>query len=274
MIPNRLSTLGHPQRLAVFRLLMRRYPDRVPAGELAEALGLKPSTLSAYLAALMQAGLVGQERSGTSLRYSIAMDAIRQTFDYLLLDCCRGRPDVCAPASPARDVNEAEAFRVLFLCSGNSARSIMAEAILRREAGDRFEVHSAGTEPRPAPNPHALALLTAEGHDTGSLRSKDVSEFRGRDTAPFDIVITLCNRASNRDCPPWPGRPLGTHWNIPAPAQGAGGESEASRRFRRAHDALQKRIRALAALPLRSLDRLALQQALDDIGRSDMRVSA
>src|SRR6056297_4002793 len=90
-IPARLSTLGHPQRLAIFRLLMRRYPDRVPAGELAGALGLKPSTLSAYLSALTQAGLVHQERAATSLRYSIAMTEVRRTLDYLMLDCCRGR---------------------------------------------------------------------------------------------------------------------------------------------------------------------------------------
>ena len=97
-IPDRLATLGHPQRLELFRLLMRRYPDRVPAGELAEALSLKPSTLSAYLSALMRAGLVTQERNGTSLRYSMNMPEVRRTFDYLLNDCCRGRPDICAPA--------------------------------------------------------------------------------------------------------------------------------------------------------------------------------
>ncbi len=102
LIPSRLTTLGHPQRLALFRLLIRRYPDRVPAGELAGALGLKPSTLSAYLSALMQAGLVSQERAATSLRYAIDMDEVRRTFDYLLLDCCRGRPELCLPV-PLKD---------------------------------------------------------------------------------------------------------------------------------------------------------------------------
>ncbi len=94
---NRLSTLGHPQRLALFRLLLRRYPDRVPATELANALGHKPDTLSTYLNALRQADLVTQERSGTSLRYAINMDAVRATFDYLLRECGRGRPDVARP---------------------------------------------------------------------------------------------------------------------------------------------------------------------------------
>lgn len=97
MIPNRLSTLGHPQRLALFRLLMRRYPDCVPATELAQALGLKPNTLSTYVNALMQAGLISQERIGTSMRYAIDMDAACETVDYLLHDCCRGRPEICVP---------------------------------------------------------------------------------------------------------------------------------------------------------------------------------
>ena len=92
ILPNRLSTLGHPHRLALFRLLMRRYPDRVPATELAQALDLKPNTLSTYVNALMQAGLITQERVGTSLRYAVHMDATRDTFDYLLRDCCRVRP--------------------------------------------------------------------------------------------------------------------------------------------------------------------------------------
>src|SRR6056297_821681 len=118
---SRLSALGHPQRLAIFRLLMRRYPDRVPAGELADALDLKASTLSAYLSALMQAGLVAQERAGTSLRYSIAMTEVRLTFEYLMLDCCRGRPDLCAPFSlPSTTGSQTmpqPKYEVLFICT-------------------------------------------------------------------------------------------------------------------------------------------------------------
>ena len=98
-IPTRLTALGHPHRLAVFRLLMRRYPDRVPATEIAQALGLKPNTLSTYVNTLMQAGLVTQQRAGTSRLYAVAMPAMRDTVDYLLLDCCRGRPEICSTAS-------------------------------------------------------------------------------------------------------------------------------------------------------------------------------
>jgi DNA-binding transcriptional ArsR family regulator len=103
VIPDRLAALGHPQRLAILRLLMRRFPDRLPAGDISRALGLKGSTLSNYLSHLMQVGLVTQERSGTSLLYAPDMDAMRGTVGYLFNDCCRGRPDLCPPAmtSPA-----------------------------------------------------------------------------------------------------------------------------------------------------------------------------
>ncbi len=142
VIPTRLATLGHPQRLAIFRLLMRRYPDRVPAGELADILALKPSTLSAYLSALMQAGLVTQDRAGTSLLYSVDMTQVRQTLDYLVFDCCRGRPELCTPAlNPMMRGSTAmpdRKYNVLFICTGNSARSIFAE--FDPQAGSRRPV--------------------------------------------------------------------------------------------------------------------------------------
>ena len=97
LIPERLSTLGHPQRLAVFRLLMRRYPDGVPATELANALDLMPNTLSSYVSALMQTGLISQERVSTSLRYTVDMVATQAAIGFLLHDCCRGRPEICSP---------------------------------------------------------------------------------------------------------------------------------------------------------------------------------
>ena len=98
-IPDQLSTLGHPQRLAIFRLLMRRYPDRVPAGEIASALGVKASTMSTYLSALTRDQLVEQQRAGTSLLYAINMTTVQRLFGYLFSDCCRGRPDICMPFS-------------------------------------------------------------------------------------------------------------------------------------------------------------------------------
>lgn len=273
MIPSRLSILGHPQRLAIFRLLMRRYPDRVPAGELVQALALKPSTLSAYLAALMQVGLVTQERAGTSLRYSIAMTELRHTLDYLLNDCCRGRPDLCAPLSLSTQTGTPamtdRKYNVLFICSGNSARSIFAEAILRKLAGDRFEAHSAGTQPRSELNPFALEVLRQKGHDVSGLRSKNVREFQGADAPIFDFVFTVCNRAANEDCPAWAGQPVSAHWGMPDPVKTEGTEAQKSLAFQQSYGALFNRISLFAALPLDALDRIALQRAVDDLGRAE-----
>ena len=275
LIPSRLTTLGHPQRLALFRLLMRRYPDRVPAGELAGALGLKPSTLSAYLSALMQAGLVSQERAATSLRYSIDMEEVRRTFDYLLLDCCRGRPELCLPAAlKGAPTMTDRKYNVLFICTGNSARSIFAEAILRKEAGDRFNVYSAGTRPQSSLNPFALDVLRQKGHDIAVLRAKNVAEFQGPDAPGFDFVFTVCNQAANEDCPAWTGQPVSAHWGMPDPVKAEGTEAQKSLAFQQAYGALQNRIRAFAALPIASLDRISLQKAVDAIAQTGAGDSA
>ena len=274
LIPSRLTTLGHPQRLALFRLLMRRYPDRVPAGELAGALGLKPSTLSAYLSALMQAGLVSQERAATSLRYSIDMEEVRRTFDYLLLDCCRGRPELCLPVpTKGPETMTDRKYNVLFICTGNSARSIFAEAILRKEAGDRFNVHSAGTRPQSSLNPFALDVLRQNGHDISPLRSKTVAEFQGPDAPNFDFVFTVCNQAANEDCPAWTGQPVSAHWGMPDPVKAVGTEAERNLAFHQAYGALQNRIRAFAALPIAALDRISLQKAVDAIAGTGAEAS-
>ncbi|EAQ05791.1 helix-turn-helix domain-containing protein [Yoonia vestfoldensis] len=271
-ISTRLTTLGHPQRLAVFRLLMRRYPDRVPAGELAQALDIKPSTLSAYLSALMQAGLVTQDRAATSLQYSIAMAAVNQTFDYLFNDCCRGRPDLCAPAPLGHDRMTRTKYDVLFICTGNSARSIFAESILRKEAGDRFIAHSAGTLPRSELNPFALAVLQQKGHDVTLLQSKNVGAFMGLDAPVFDFVFTVCDQAANEECPAWSGQPVSAHWGMPDPVKATGTDAEKSLAFQRAYGALANRIKLFTALPIASLDRLSLQKAVDQIAQSPSEI--
>ena len=278
MIPTRLSTLGHPQRLALFRLLMRRYPDRVPATELAVALGIKPNTLSTYVNALMQAGLVTQERVGTSLRYSIHMETVRETFDYLMRDCCRGRPEICSPfTSPGFDGDSLmtdRKYHVLFICTGNSARSIFAESILRKEAGDRFVAYSAGTKPRSELNPFALEVLEQKGHDTSVLEAKNVSVFQGEDAPEFDFVFTVCNQAANEECPAWTGQPVSAHWGMPDPVKVEGSDAEKSLAFHQSYGALLNRIKAFTALPIASLDRIALQEAVDDIAKTNEGASA
>ena len=272
VIPNRLSTLGHPQRLALFRLLMRRYPDRVPATELAQALGLKPNTLSTYVNALMHAGLVTQERVGTSLRYAIQMEAARETIDYLIVDCCRGRPEICSPDLYPTPLGETamsdRKFNVLFICTGNSARSIFAESILRDMAGDRFVTYSAGTKHRSELNPFALDVLEQKGHDVSVLRSKNISEFQGADAPKFDFVFTVCNQAANEECPSWQGQPVTAHWGLPDPVKVEGSDAEKSLAFQQTYGALRNRMTGFTNLPIASLDRMSLQRAVDDLGQS------
>ena len=278
VIPNRLSILGHPLRLAVFRLLMRRYPDRVAASELAHALNLKPNTLSTYVSALMRADLVTQQRVGTSLRYAINLEAVRETLDYLVRDCCRGRPDICSPLTLSSIEGDSSVtdgkYSVLFICTGNSARSIFAESILRNEAGDRFAVYSAGTKPRSELNPFALEVLKQKGHDTSVLEAKNVSVFQGEDAPDFDFVFTVCNQAANEECPAWTGQPVSAHWGMPDPVKVNGADAEKSLAFHQSYGALLNRIKAFAALPLASLDKIALQKAVDDIGAGTDKTSA
>ncbi len=275
MIPNRFATLGHPQRLAVYRLLMRRYPDRVPATELALALGLKPNTLSTYVNALMQAGLVTQERAGTSLRYAIDLDAARETVDYLLHDCCRGRPEICTsnafPAFSRDSTMPDRKYNVLFICTGNSARSIFAESILRDLAGDRFTAYSAGTKPRSELNPFAIEVLEQKGHDVSVLRSKNISAFQGAEGPEFDFVFTVCNQAANEECPSWQGQPISAHWGLPDPVKVEGSDAQKSLAFQQTYGALRNRLIAFTSLPLASLDRMSLQKAVDTIGQTSAK---
>ncbi|MDA9208151.1 helix-turn-helix domain-containing protein [Octadecabacter sp.] len=271
LIPDRLSTLGHPQRLAVFRLLMRRYPDRVPATELANALGLKPNTLSTYVSALMQAGLISQERVGTSLRYTVDIKATQATIGFLLHDCCRGRPEICSPFSNDGSHGSPEMadqkFNVLFICTGNSARSIFAEAILRDLAPDRFNVYSAGTKPQSELNPFALEVLEHNGHDVSALRAKNIGEFRTEDAPALDFVFTVCDQAANEECPAWQGQTVSAHWGLPDPVKVEGTDAEKSLAFRQTYGALRNRMTGFTALPIASLDRISLQKAVDDIGQ-------
>lgn len=160
-------------------------------------------------------------------------------------------------------------YNVLFICTGNSARSIFAESILRREAGGRFVAYSAGTKPRSDLNPFALEILKQKGHDVSVLEAKNLSVFQGEDAPKFDFVFTVCNQAANEECPPWTGQTVSAHWGMPDPVKVEGSDAEKSLAFHQAYGALQNRIKAFAALPISSLDRVSLQRAVDNIARSD-----
>jgi arsenate reductase len=268
------AALGQTHRLAMFRLLARRAPEGVPAGEIAAAVGVRANTASVHLAHLARAGLIRGERDGKLIRYRLDLAAAGGLIDYLAVDCCRGRPELCVAAARRLDPRPEDSmadrlYRVLFICRGNSARSIFAEAILAREGAGRFIAHSAGTRPRSELNPYAIAQLEKLGHDVSCLRAKHVSEFQGPEAPRFDFVFTVCDQAANEDCPPWPGLTISGHWGIADPVAATGTEAEKAVAFAEAYRMLKHRIAAFANLSIDKLDRIALQQAVDDIGRSE-----
>ena len=158
-------------------------------------------------------------------------------------------------------------YRVLFLCTGNSARSIIAESLLNHNSGGKFVGHSAGSHPRGEVHPHALDLLLGKGHDIENLRSKSWDEFEVEDVLSMDFVFTVCDNAANEPCPVWPGRPVTAHWGLADPAVIEGTENEQRKAFERTYDLLKERIAAFQALPLDSLDSVELRERLEKIGR-------
>jgi arsenate reductase (thioredoxin) len=157
-------------------------------------------------------------------------------------------------------------FNVLFLCTGNSARSIMAEAILNKIGTEHFRGYSAGSHPKGYVRPEAIRLLESLGHDTSSLRSKLWTEFTA-EAAPIDFVFTVCDNAAGEACPIWPGHPMTAHWGIPDPAEATGSPAEIAVAFLEAYRLLERRIGAFISLPIRNLDQHSLQSKLREIGQ-------
>jgi arsenate reductase (thioredoxin) len=161
-----------------------------------------------------------------------------------------------------------EPHNVLFLCTGNSARSIMAEAILNREARGRFRAFSAGSHPKGTVHPFTLDLLRKLNFDASGMRSKSWNEFSGSDAPRLDFVFTVCDGAAGETCPYWPGQPMTAHWGVPDPASATGNEAQVRLAFAETFHMLNNRISLFVALPLHSLDRLTLQRQLDNIGKT------
>lgn len=157
-------------------------------------------------------------------------------------------------------------YRVLFLCTGNSARSILAEALLKKLGGDRFVAYSAGSQPKGQVHPLALDLLREQGLPTAGLRSKSWDEFGAPEAPKLDFIFTVCGNAAAETCPVWPGHPASAHWGIDDPAAAQGSDDERRAAFRKAFREMEARINAFLALPLDSLDAAALKTALQRIG--------
>ena len=160
-------------------------------------------------------------------------------------------------------------YQILILCTGNSARSIMAEAIINTLGAGRFVAHSAGSQPAGRVHPLALEKLSAIGYPTAQLRSKSWDEFAAADAPQMDFIITVCDNAAGETCPLWPGQPISAHWGFPDPAAVQGSEAEQRAAFEQVFHRITQRVRLLLNLPLASLDALAIRRELQNIGRQD-----
>jgi arsenate reductase len=161
-------------------------------------------------------------------------------------------------------------YRVLFLCTGNSARSIIAESVLRKLGAGKFEALSAGSHPAGQPNPYALEALKRAGYPTDNLRSKSWDEFADGTGATLDFVITVCDNAKGEVCPVWPGQPMNAHWGVPDPAAYQGTQDQIRHEFFKTLVVLERRIQLFTALKHQSLDRISLKRRMDEIGREQV----
>jgi arsenate reductase len=157
-------------------------------------------------------------------------------------------------------------YNVMFLCTGNSVRSIMGEAVLNKIGARKFHAYSAGSLPKGEVHPRTLELLKRFGYAIGDLRSTSWDEFAGAHAPALDFVFTVCDSAASEVCPVWPGQPMTAHWGVPDPAAAEGSEEEIAQAFREAYKYLHRRIELFVNLPVQSLDRMSLKKHLDDIG--------
>jgi arsenate reductase len=268
-----LAALAQETRLALVRLLMEAGPSGLPAGEIATRLAVAPSTLSFHLSALDRAGLVVATRHGRSIRYAVRIAAFRSLIGFLTETCCAGDPGRCGDvARLLPDLPEPEtdsmtpAFNVLFLCTRNSARSIMAEAILNRLGAGRFRAFSAGSHPAPEPLPEVIDKLASLGHDVSGLSSKSWDLFTGPAAPRMDFVIALCDTLDNQVCPDFGERAVTGAWPLPDPAKFTGNAAERQTLLNELYASLRRRIELFMSLPFDTLDRMAAKARLDDIG--------
>jgi len=268
------AALGQETRLDLLRALLGAGPSGLAAGDIAAQLGVPPSTLSFHLRALDQAGLIAATRQGRSLIYAAQIDRLRTLVAFLADACCDGVPERCGDLHRFFETHRETArmkpatFNVLFLCTRNSARSIMAEAILSSMAEGRFRAFSAGSDPLPTgPLPEVLAQLKGLGHDVSGLRSKSWNEFTGPDAPRMDFVIALCDTLNLQACPDFEGTHVTAAWPLPDPAKFTGSATERATLLNELYAALHRRLGIFTSLPFGALDRMALKARIDELAQ-------
>jgi arsenate reductase len=268
------AALGQATRLDVMRALLSAGPTGLPAGELAARAGVPASTLSFHLRALEGAGLVAATRQARSLIYAAQVAVLREVIAFLAESCCGGEPERCGDTHLLLEnswrnrtvATPQPAFNVLFLCTHNSARSIMAEAILGRIGQGRFVAFSAGSEPSASgPLPEVMAQLKALGHDVSGLRSKSWAEFTGPDAPRMDFVIALCDTLAGQVCPDFGETTVTAAWPLPDPSKFGGNAAERATLLNELYAALRRRLELFISLPFASLDRMALKARVNEL---------
>jgi len=267
------AALGQTTRLDLIRALLAEGPTGMPAGDIAEQLGVAASTLSFHLRALEQAELVVVRRYGRSLVYAANPKRLRDLLGYFAAAYCGFSTfhrtalgtflDTLTSETP---LMATDPYNVLFLCTRNSARSIMAEAILNKIGGQRFRANSAGSAPaEEGPLPEVLSQLKAMGHEVSALRSKSWDEFIQPSAPKIDFVIALCDTLSGQVCPDFGTTVVTASWPMPDPAKFSGSPVERATMLNELYASLRRRLEIFINLPITSLNKLSLQAKLDEL---------
>lgn len=267
------TALGQTTRLDLIQALLAAGPTGLPAGDIAGQLGVAASTLSFHLRALEQAELINVTRYGRSLVYAANLARLRDLIAHLANAYCGCSPVHQAALDTFLDTLTSETramatdpFNVLFLCTRNSARSIMAEAILNKIGGQRFRAISAGSAPsEDGPLPEVLAQLKAMGHDVSALRAKSWDEFVQPGAPQIDFVIALCDTLSGQICPDFGTSVVTASWPLPDPAKFSGSAAERATLLNELYAGLRRRLEIFINLPIASLNKLSLQAKLDEL---------
>lgn len=271
-----LGALSQVHRLMAFRALVVAGQGGLTPGALAEHLGISAASMSFHLKELLRTDLVSQTRDGRNLIYRASFERMNGLLAFLTTNCCEGQPCELAPAPPfstqpqtqPKELNMADkTYNVLFVCTGNSARSILAEALMNHLGEAKgFRAYSAGSHPKGEVNPWTLKTLADMHYPTDGYRSKAWDEFAQPDAPKFDFVFTVCDQAAGEVCPVWPGQPMTAHWGMPDPGEIVGSDANIQQAFRNTFITLKRRIELMLALPLASLDKMAIHREVKSIG--------
>jgi len=264
-----LAALAQETRLDIFRLLVERGPEGMPAGEIGDRLKLPSPTLSFHLNQLRHTGLVTSRRQSRLIIYDARSRTMNSLIEYLTENCCAGEAGNAIHGRP-KSMPPRREFNVLFLCTNNSARSIMAECAMNRWGGGKFHAFSAGSNPRGTVHPITLEVLNDLNYETRRLRSKDWNLFAQPDSPPLDFVFTLCDRAAAEVCPTWPGQPIRAHWGVQDPVLVADTNGARRKAFVKVYTELEQRIRIFTALPIETLERFALERWVTELGKLNL----